>query len=129
MIDQKGTGFEHRVCERRKHRRYFGDIPFDCWPLKQGKRGPSQVGIAENAGAGGLCIHLEERIPEGNEIILELYYRDDHRFSSLKLLAVVIWNSEEREARGYRHGLKLLRLETGGGRKLQSLLKQCLALM
>jgi hypothetical protein len=83
------------------------------------------VGIAENAGTGGLSVYLNERVPGGNQLILELYYRENYEFSSLKLLTEVVWNREEKEDDGYKHGLKLLRLERGGDLKLQSLLKHC----
>jgi hypothetical protein len=129
MTDNHTGGVDCPVRERRKHRRYFVDLPLDCRVIKNRRRGPVQVGIAENAGSGGLSINLSDRISPGNRLILELYYRDDYQFSSLKILSEVIWNTKEKEAHGYKHGLKLLRLENGGNLKLQSILKHCPIMM
>lgn len=129
MAHNDVTRVDHPIAERRKHRRYFVDLPLDCWVIENKRKGQTQVGIAENAGVGGLSVYLNERISEGNQLILELYYRDDYKFSSLKILTEVIWNSEERETHGYKHGLRLLRLENGGNLKLRSILKHCFTLI
>lgn len=123
MTDNQDARLSHKVSERRKHPRYFVDLPADCYVIRNKRKGPIQVGIAENAGIGGISVYLNDRVSSGNQLIIELYYRDDYKFSSLKILTEVVWNSEEREAPGYKHGLKLLRLENGGNMKLQSLLK------
>ena len=129
MINNESTKSYHPAGERRKHRRHFVDLPVDCFILENKRKGPVQVGIAENAGTGGLCVYLNERVSSGRHLIIELYYRDDCTFSSLRILAKVIWATHEEEALGYKHGLKLLKLETGGTPKLQSILKQCPILM
>ena len=111
--------------ERRKHPRHYTDLPVDCCLIENKKKGPVHVGIAENAGIGGLSICLNQRFPCGHHLIIELYYRDSYQFSSLKILTRVIWNSDEREGSGFRHGLQVLRLQNGGSLKLRSLLKHC----
>ena len=125
MTESNTAGIDRPVGERRKHRRYFIDLPLDCRVIENTSRGPIQPGITENAGTGGLSVYLNDKVSPGNQLILELYYRDDYRFSSLKILTQVVWNHEEKEAQGYKHGLKLLRLESGGNQKLQSILKHC----
>jgi hypothetical protein len=129
MTENQADGLNPLVGERRKHRRYFVDLPVDCCVIENKRKGPIHVGMAENAGTGGLSVYLNERVSPGNQLILELYYRDDYKFSSLKILTEVVWNSEERETPGYKHGVKLLRLENGGNQKLRSLLKRCPILM
>jgi len=123
MIQDQPAGPQEPVRERRKHRRHYVDLPADCFVIQNKKKGPVHVGIAENAGAGGLSLYLNKRIPSGRQLIIELYYREDCKFTSLKILARVVWNSHEEETLGYKHGLKLLKLETGGTPKLQSILK------
>jgi hypothetical protein len=97
----------------------------DCRVIENKTKGPIQAGIAENAGSGGLSIYLNDMVPSGHQLLLELYYKDEYEFTSLKLLTEVVWIHEEKEPQGYKHGLKLLKLESGGNQKLQSLLKHC----
>ncbi len=125
MIDNQADTLDPRMRERRRYRRYLIDLPVDCHVVENRRKGPIQVGMAENAAVGGLSVYLNERVSPGNRLIIELYYKDDFRFSSLKALTEVVWNSQERETLGYKHGLKSLKLEIGGNRKLQSLLKRC----
>jgi hypothetical protein len=125
MADNSSGGLDHPVRERRKHRRYFVDLPLDCRVVENKTKGPIQAGIAENAGSGGLSIYLSDMVPSGHQLLLELYYKDEYEFTSLKLLTEVVWIDEEKEPQGYKHGLKLLKLESGGNQKLQSLLKHC----
>ena len=129
MTDNQEARLDRTPGERRKHRRYFVDLPLDCRVIENKRRGPIQVGFADNAGTGGFSVYLDERISSGNQLILELYYRDDYKFSSLKLLTEVIWSNEEREANGFKPGVRLLRLENGGNLKLRSILKNCPVLM
>lgn len=129
MITNEPAKPHHPVGERRKHRRHFIDLPVDCSVVQNKRKGPRHVGIAENAGIGGLSVYLDERVSPGRQLISELYYRDDCKFCSLKILTEVVWNRGEREALGYKHGLKLLKLETGGTPKLQSILRNCPILM
>ena len=123
MRSQSTEPLSPQTAERRKHRRHFIDLPVDCCVIDNRTKGPILAGVAENAGPGGLSIYLNERFSRGRHLIIELYYRDGYKFSSLRLLTRVVWSSELREASGFKHGLKLLKLENGGCTKLQSLLK------
>jgi hypothetical protein len=125
MLDNESARSHHPVGERRKHRRHFIDLPADCFVIQNKRKGPVHVGIAENAGAGGLSVYLDEKVSSGKQLIIEMYYKDDCRFSSLKVLGQVVWTSNEKETLGYKHGLKLLKLETGGSPKLKTILKHC----
>jgi len=129
MINNQADGLGHRVGERRKHRRHFVDLPVDCCVIENKRKGPIQVGVAENAAIGGLSVYLNERFTSGTHLFIELYYRDGYEFSSLKILTEVIWNSDKMETSGYKHGLKLLSLENGGNQKLRALLKHSPMLM
>ena len=129
MIENQVPRPDHLVGERRKHRRHFIDLPVDCCVIRNKTKGPIHVGIAENAGVGGLSVYLNQRFSPGNRLTVELYYKHDFSFSSLKILTEVVWNSQKREALGYRHGLKSLKLENGGNLKLKSLLEYSPTLM
>jgi len=113
----------HRMGDRRKHRRHFVDLPIDCCAIQKSRRGPIQAGVAENAGVGGFLIYLNQRFSPGSHLVIELYYKDSYQFSSIKILGKVIWSNEQRDTSGYKHGVKLLKLENGGGRKLRSILE------
>jgi hypothetical protein len=120
---------EQSIGERRKHRRYFVDLPVDCCFSENRAKGPIHTGITEDLGMGGVSVYLSDRVFPGNRFVVELYYRDGYRFSSLKILTEVVWADEKNEAPGYRHGLRLLKLENGGTLKLRCLLKRCPSLM
>lgn len=109
--------------ERRKHRRHFIDLPIDCCVIEQNKRGPIQAGVAENAAVGGFLIYLDRRFSPGCHLVIELYYKNGYQFSSLKILTKVVWSNQKKDVSGYKHGVKLLKLEKGGARKLQSILE------
>ena len=129
MIENQLSKPDRLVGERRKHRRHFIDLPVDCCVIRNKTKGPIHVGIAENAGVGGLSVYLDERFSPGNRLTVELYYKHDFRFCSLKILTEVVWHNRKREALGYRHGLKSLKLENGGNLKLKSLLEYSPTLM
>jgi len=124
MIHDLSDEHGQRMGERRKHRRHFIDLPVDCCLVQQNRRGPIQSGIAENVGIGGLSIYLDQRFPPGSHLIIEVYFKDGYQFSSLRILAQVIWSNQDEDTSRYRHGVKLLKLENGGSQKLQSLLKK-----
>ncbi len=124
MIDNESVKPQPPTPERRKHRRHYVDLPADCFVIHNKGKGPIHVGIAENAGVGGLSVYLDQRIASGSQLMIELYYREDCRFTSLKTVAQVVWHSHERETLGFKHGLRLLKLETGGSPKLRSILKR-----
>ena len=113
------------VGERRKHQRYYVDLPLDYRAVENKKKGPIQGGTTRNLGIGGFSISLKERIPPGKRLLIELYYNDSSRFASLKIMTEVIWSSGETEDIGFKHGLKSLLLEKGGNAKLLSILKRC----
>ena len=129
MANNHTNALAHPVGERRKHRRHFVDLPVDCRVIENERKGPIQVGMAENAGIGGLSIYLNEQFPCGKQLIIELYFRDGYEFSSLKILTEVVWSRDEKDVPGYKHGLKVLRLENGGNQRFQALLKSCPMLM
>jgi hypothetical protein len=122
MTNGNADDLRHPTGERRKHRRHFVDLPIDCCAVQQRGKGPIQAGVAENAGAGGFLIYLNQRFSPGSHLVIELYYKETYQFSSIKILGKVIWSDEQRDTSGYRHGVKLLKLENGGGRKLQYIL-------
>ena len=107
--------------ERRKHPRFFLDLPLDYrvmdLPDKYG-------GIVINGGEEGLLLHCLQEMPVGTRLTITVLFPLRFELTSLEVLGKVVRRDRRKGSdTGYNYGLSLIKVKEKDRLKLKHLLK------
>jgi c-di-GMP-binding flagellar brake protein YcgR len=107
--------------EKRRYPRFNVDLPMKYSELKVRKK---QGGIAHDASEGGLLVYLQERLPIGTKLKIEVFFSHGFRLTPIRAQAEIVWA----DIRGpedwgeYKYGLKFINVGKEDFDKLRWLL-------
>ncbi len=118
-----GSGGKRGVVsiEKRRHPRFNVDLPLKYSELKVRKK---QGGIAHDASEGGLLVYLQDRLPIGTKLKIEVFFSHGFRLTPIRAQAEIVWA----DIRGpedwgeYKYGLKFINIGKEDFEKLRWLL-------
>ncbi len=107
--------------EKRRFPRFNVDLPMKYSELKARKK---QGGIAHDASEGGLLVYLQEELPIGTKLKIEVFFSHGLRLTPIKAEAKIVWA----DIRGpgdwgeYKYGLQFINIGKDDFSKLKWLL-------
>ena len=107
--------------EKRRYPRFNVDLPMKCSELKVRKK---QGGIAHDASEGGLLVYLQDNLPIGTKLKIEVFFSHGFRLTPIRAQAEIVWA----DIRGpedwgeYKYGLKFINIGKEDFSKLKWLL-------
>lgn len=107
--------------EKRRFPRFTVDLPLKYSELKVRKK---QGGIAHDASEGGLLVYLQEKLPLGTRLKIEVFFSHGFRLTPIKAEAEIVWA----DIRGpedwgeFKYGLKFVNIGKDDFSKLKWLL-------
>jgi hypothetical protein len=109
--------------ERRKHHRFFVELPLDY--SRKGGRGDFG-GIVQNASEEGVLVHLPEKLDIGELLKIEIYFAKGLELNAIQGIAKVVWSdlAAGESWREHRYGLEFQSIQKGTLQKLKNLLKE-----
>lgn len=107
--------------EKRRFPRFNVDLPMKYSEVKVRKK---QGGIAHDASEGGLLVYLQETLPIGTKLKIEVFFSHGFRLTPIRAEAEIVWA----DIRGpedwgeYKYGLKFINIGKDDFSKLKWLL-------
>ncbi len=107
--------------EKRRYPRFNVDLPMKYSELKVRKK---QGGIAHDASEGGLLVYLQDKLPIGTKLKIEVFFSHGFRLTPIRAQAEIVWA----DIRGpedwgeYKYGLKFVNIGKEDLSKLKWLL-------
>lgn len=107
--------------EKRRHPRFNVDLPMKYSEMKVRKK---QGGIAHDASQGGLLVYLQDKLPIGTKLKIEVFFSHGFRLTPIRAQAEIVWA----DIRGpedwgeYKYGLKFVNIAKEDLSKLKWLL-------
>jgi len=107
--------------EKRRFPRFNVDLPMKYSEVKVRKK---QGGIAHDASEGGLLVYLQEKLPIGTKLKIEVFFSHGFRLTPIRAEAEIVWA----DIRGpedwgeFKYGLKFINVGKDDFSKLKWLL-------
>lgn len=107
--------------EKRRFPRFNVDLPMKYSEVKVRRK---QGGIAHDASEGGLLVYLQEQVPIGTKLKIEVFFSHGFKLTPIKAQAEIVWA----DIRGpedwgeFKYGLKFINIGKDDFEKLRWLL-------
>ena len=111
---------EKFIPERRRHPRFFVDLPIDYTLVENGR---ADVGSVANASEGGLMVLLNDRMEVGSRVFVFVPFILDSEQTGIKATCRIVWKDFEAATGGsrYQYGLQFTDINQEDVRKLREL--------
>jgi hypothetical protein len=111
----------NNVKEKRKNPRVYMDLPLEYQVLDAPH---AHGGLVVNASEEGLLIHSIKDIPIGTKLNIAVLFPKGFELANFEVLAEVVWKDThcEEDWKGYKYGLKFIRILSEDHWKLKQLL-------
>jgi len=108
--------------EKRKHPRFFVELPFDY--SRKGKK-TDFGGLVKDAGEGGILVYLPEKVDVGEVLKVEIFFAKGLELNTVQGTAKIVWAdlAAKETWREHRYGLEFQSMPKGMIQKLKNLLK------
>jgi hypothetical protein len=108
--------------EKRKHPRFFVELPLDY--SRKGKKADFG-GLVKDAGEGGILVYLPEKVAVGEVLKVEIFFAKGLELNAVQGTAKIVWAdlAAKETWREHRYGLEFQSMPKGMIQKLKNLLK------